>query len=93
MTNSTYYGATYLLAEDPGAGRVAEIAKTISDDHFADLECIHRLSPTLPLGLPVDVADQLLAHQKDLGASALFLLVEPTNSSDRSKAQNVKIPR
>lgn len=93
MTNSTYYGATFLLAADPGSARVAEIAKSVADDHFADLECSHRLTPTLPQGLPVDVADQLLAHQKDLGPSALFLLVEPTGSSDRSKAPNVKIPR
>lgn len=92
MTKSTYYGATYLLAEDPGSERVAEIAKSISDDHFPSIECSHHLSPTLPTGLPVDVADQLQAHQKDLGTSALFLLVEPVNISDRS-AQNVKIPR
>ena len=90
MTNSTYYGATFLLAEEPAPERIAEIVKTISDEHFPERECHHSLTRALPHGLPVDVADQLLAHQKDLGPSALFLLVEP---SDRNRAPNVKIPR
>jgi hypothetical protein len=90
MTNSTYHGATFLLAEDPGTARLAEIATKISSDHFPEIECTHRLSPTLPQGLPVDVADQLLAHQKDLGLTAVFLLVEPLSAK---KAHNGKIPR
>jgi hypothetical protein len=89
MTNSTYHGATFLLAEDPGTARLAEIATSITNEHFPENECLHRLSPTLPQGLPVDVADQLLAHQKDLGPSALFLLVEPLSTK---KAPHGKIP-
>jgi hypothetical protein len=92
MTNSTYYGATFLLAEDPGADRVAEIANTIADSHFPETPCSHQLSSVLPVGLPVDVADQLLAHQKDLGPTALFLLVAPSRETTRPKAPNVKIP-
>jgi hypothetical protein len=90
MTNSTYYGATFLLAEEPATERLAEIVKAISDEHFPDSECHYSLTRTLPLGLPVDVADQLLAHQKGLGPNALFLLVEPSSTA---KAPNVKIPR
>lgn len=92
MTNSTYYGATFLLAEDPGTERVAEIANTIAESHFRDTPCSHQLSAVLPQGLPVDVADQLLAQQRDLGPTAVFLLVAPSRETTRPKAPNVKIP-
>lgn len=90
MTKSTYRGATYVLAEDPGAERVAEIVNSIQEKHFPNDQCSFELSKVLPNGLPVDVADQLLAHQKDLGESAVFLLVVPQL---KSTVPNVKIPR
>jgi hypothetical protein len=92
MTKTTYHGATFLLAEDPGAERVAEIVNTIVEEHFHETQCSFELSKILPNGLPVDVADQLLAHQKGLGPSALFLLVEPVGSNYTSKVPNGKIP-
>lgn len=92
MTKTTYHGATFLLAEDPGAEGVANIVNTIVEDHFPDTQCSFELSKVLPTGLPVDVADQLLAHQKDLGPSALFLLVAPQVSNSNPKVPNGKIP-
>lgn len=92
MTKTTYHGATYLLAEDPGAEGVAKLVNSIVEDHFPDTQCSFELTKVLPNGLPVDVADQLLAHQKGLGPSALFLLVEPVTSNYNSKVLNGKIP-
>lgn len=77
MTND-FYGVTLVLSHTPTHERVSEIAEQIANQHFEDESFGYKLSNTIPNGIAVDAADQLLAEYKNAPEGAIFLWVYPT---------------
>lgn len=77
MTKSTFHGAALLLSSDPGPDRVAQIAQSVSSEHFNGKPMLHSLQHQLPVGMEPESAQQLNAHKAALTPDAVFLVLRP----------------
>lgn len=78
MTNN-FYGAVYVLT-DPS--RAEEIADQVSAKYFNDSPYQFTVTESTPTSLPVDLKDQMDAHQSALDEDSFILTVYPTEGAE-----------